>query len=90
MYNKSEDKMIENATNALENYALDNFDHVAGNNVIRYYKKGLYSVKNECVIEAYNMAFEWYPRNLMYIVLRMAMKEMLEVSEKNVTEGVDN
>ena len=82
--------MMNLAKQALENYAKDNYNHNAGYDVIRYYKKGLYSVKNECVIEAYNMAFEWYPRNLMYIVLRMAKKEMLEVSEKNVTEGVDN
>ena len=80
--------MMNLAKQALEDYAKDNYNHNAGYDVIRYYKKGLYNVKIENLLEAMKMAFDWHPRNLMYIVLRLAKKEMLEISEKSDGKGL--
>jgi hypothetical protein len=71
--------MKEKAANALVEYAAGEDKFNSGWDVLRYAKQGMYRVKQDCSDVALNMATEWYPRNMDFVILRFAKNDYYEM-----------
>lgn len=73
--------LIQNVKQTLVDYqdGVDTTNN--GYNILRWAGQNLLSVKVECAAEACEMVMDWHPKNMGYVILRMAKKGMLEVKE---------
>lgn len=62
----------EKAAKALVQYAAGENTVNSGWDVLRYAKQGMYRVKQEYNDVALDMAVEWHPRNMDFVILRFA------------------
>ena len=64
---------------ALKRYRKDVYDTCAGYDVLRYAKAGYLKVDDDAAKEF----MDWYPRNMDYIILRLARKGKLSYKKSS-------
>lgn len=81
MYSASEHKSwLENRVQTALNTYMETGSASAGYDVMRYAKKGYYSIKDYCKKDAATEMFAWYPMPMGFAILRLAKSGKLYFS----------